>query len=395
MAEPVQRSPRLRLAITGLALVGLLVALIIEIIFIISLFFKSQTYVSWTLFMWFLFVWVAIGVSVAIMLQPARGRGTTVEILASVAWLIALVFAFAGAGFTIVIWARCQFNTGSLDQAETVICSGAQRWVLWFLLFFTIILLLMTVVGFAIHFYDYFAPRLDSIRALLPIPVGQNGAENGDPAESEESYRRSGFLLFAIAFVGIFGLLLALGGTIIFLVTVGIKDITFVTWLYNPLYIPFWGAAAISTLTIFLPTRKNKGALEVGAIVAWLLAFALAIAGLVVYSIIWVNCNFKKGGLTAGEQTVCDNELWLVWILWFFSIWAAIHSLVGTGVHIWDFVARRRLTTQGLLGSLGIRRGGETTTERRLPRHTLGKRVNAGRNGVASVVRSAGRWRGK
>lgn len=377
MAPVVPRSPRLRLAITALAVVGLLVALVIELIFLISLFIKSQTYVSWTLLMWFLFLWLAIGVSVAIMLEPARGRGSTVAILASVIWLIALVFAFAGTGFTIAIWARCEFNTGSLDDAETVICSSGQRWVLWFLLFFTVIMLLMAVVGFAIHFYDYFAPRIDTLRSLIPGVVGQN-EEN---AAEEDSYRRSGILLVLIGFVGIFGLLLALVAIILYLVTVGIKNITFVTWLYNPLYIPFWGAATISTLVLFMPTRKSKGALEVGAIIAWLLAFAFAIAGVVVYSIIWWNCNFKKSGLTAGEQTICDNELWLVWILWFFSLWAVLHTLAGTVVHIWDFVARRRSTVQGLLRSV-TGRGTENA----------GKKLRSVRLAGRGMRRTAPKW---
>ncbi len=358
MAPPVQRSARLRLAITGLAIVGLVAILVLGIIFFVSLFFKSNTFVAWTLLMWFLWLWVAIGVSVAIMLHPVRGSGITLEVLAWGAWFIALIFAFAGAGFTTVIWARCQFNTGSLDDAETVICSSGQRWLLWILLFAGIVLVLLAVIGFAIHFYDYFAPRLDSsIRGL--IGIGANGDDEGAPAaaESEDSYRRGGLLMFGIGFVGIFGLLLALVATIVFLVTVGIKDITFVTWLYNPVYIPFWIAAAISTMMLFMPAGKSKGALEVGAIIAWIVAFAFSIAGVAIYGIIWDKCVFKKSGLTDGQKAICDNEQWLVWILFLFAVWNILHTALGAGIHIWDFLARRRPTLEGLIHSVTGRGG--------------------------------------
>ena len=219
-------------------------------------------------------------------------------------------------------------------------------------------MIIISVAGFAIHFYDFYMPRVGTIRALIPAGIVGNGENDNGTNGSEDSYRRGGLLIFGIAFVGIFGVLLALVAIIIFLVTVGIKNITFVTWLYNPVYMAFWMASAYSTIMIFMPVRKSKGALEVGALVLWIVAFAFSIAGAAIYGIIWDRCIFNKGTLTTGEKAICDNEKWLVWVLFIFAVWNLIHTALGVIVHIWDFLARRRPTAGGFLGSLGLGRRG-------------------------------------
>ena len=175
----------------------------------------------------------------------------------------------------------------------------------------------------------------------------------------------------------------------------GIKNITFVTWLFNPVYIPFWMASAISTMMLFMPTNKSKGALEVGAIVAWILAFVFAIAGVVIYGIIWDKCVFKKGGLTDGQKAICDNEQWLVWILFLFAVWAVFHTFLGTGIHIWDFVARRRPTIEGLIHSVtGNGNGNENAGGRyhRKPKKLSVKFRSSVSAGARHVGRNAGSW---
>lgn len=368
MARVPERTRIMRLVIAGVALIGLVLALVLGIVFFISLSIKGQTFLAWTVILWFTMLWIALGMSLAITFQPKRNGTAVVEILTAIVWLTALVFAFAGSGFITFIWGKCILNAGSLDDAEAVICSSSQEWLLWLLLVFGFAMLILTAVGFAVHFYDYFAPRIASIQAVVKIPglIGKNGDEPVAPGtptreaptippttttteEAEPQYNRSGLVRIAIAIVGLLGIMWALAVTLVFLITVGIKNATYVTWLFFPLYIPFWVAVGISTTMIFLAVKGTKSFLEVIAIVAWIIAFAFAIVAVAFYSIVWSKCIFNKGSFTAGEQAICDHERWLIWLLWFFSLAIVIHTLAGVVIHVWDYLSRARPTIARLL----------------------------------------------
>ncbi len=346
----VPRSRAIRLAIGLLTAAGILIAFILWLIFVISLSFKDNTFVAWTLLMWFLALWLSIGMSLAVTLQPKKPSSMVSEIIVAVAWLIALVFAFAGTAFITFIWGKCTFDQGGLDAAEIVACKGSQEWVLWLLWIFGLLLLFLTAIGFAIHVYDWIVPRLGTLTAAIPFAIGQNG--NGAEAEKPEgapSVRRSGLLRLLIALVGILGIAWVFVALILYLVTVGIKDTTFVSWFLNPWYIPFWMAAGISTMMVFLPVARTKGLLEIGAVIVWLVAFVFTFVGMIFYIILWVRCPLNKGSTTDGEKAICSNEDWLIWILFFASVVIAIHSLVGLGVHLWDYISTRRRTIEGLV----------------------------------------------
>lgn len=388
----------MRLAIGLLTGASLLILLIVWLIFVISLSFKDNTFVTWTLLMWFLPLWIAIGMSLAVTLQPRRPKTMIAEIITAVVWLVALIFAFVGSAFITFIWGKCVFNQGGLDAAEIVACKSSQLWVVWLLFIFGLLLLFLSAIGFAVHVYDWIVPRLGILAGLIPFTIGQNGNGNGgEPSAAPDdapSVRRSGLLRLLIAAVGILGIVWALLGIIIYLVTVGIKDTTFVSWYLNPWYIPFWMGAGISTLMIFLPVARTKGLLEIGAVITWIVALVFALVALIFYSILWVRCPLKKGATTDGEQAICDNEVWLVWILWFAAWILAIHSLVAVGVHLWDYLSTRRRTVEGLVRYVRGGGRGATPATAKLGRRTARMYKEGSRRALNFAQEKPGRRKG-